>query len=62
MALPRLTKRDWKTINDALAYYEAQPLADEFGFSEEEDEEVTDAIASAREKVWARTERWENEG
>lgn len=52
--MKRLTRTDWETINAALAYYEAAPLADEFGLSDEDASSTSEAIARARRKVWER--------
>lgn len=51
----RLTQRDWKVINAALAFYQAEDLEDEaenHGYDEIDD--YAAVIQAAREKVWAR--------
>jgi ABC-type enterochelin transport system ATPase subunit len=50
----RMTKADWNIINEALAYYDAQSLQDEFCYDDDEAERVAAAIQAARLKVWDR--------
>lgn len=64
--MKRLTKRDWQTINAALAVYEAEDIEAyvELPLNEDKADEITkrwyDQIATTRARVHERLARYKN--